>query len=121
MRRFRLQDKFVRASLERMSRLNGRYLEVVQDMMRATASAAEAGARGGLRLAAVAVGHLGPVEGPSPEGRPFPRPPGRAVWPALADGCRETRFRRFPAAKLRQGFPPALPWLSGLFSLSFAG
>src|SRR3954451_11105426 len=37
----RLQSEFVRASFERMNRLNGRYLEVVQDMMRATVSAAE--------------------------------------------------------------------------------
>jgi hypothetical protein len=36
----RLQGEFVRASFERMSRLNGRYLEVVQDVMRATVSAA---------------------------------------------------------------------------------
>jgi hypothetical protein len=35
----RLQGEFVRASFERMNRLNGRYLEVVQDVMRATASA----------------------------------------------------------------------------------
>jgi len=37
----RLQGEFVRASFERMSRLNGRYLEIVQGMMRATVSAAE--------------------------------------------------------------------------------
>ena len=37
----RLQGEFVRASFERMNRLNGRYLEVVQDVMRATVSAAE--------------------------------------------------------------------------------
>ena len=36
----RLQGEFVRASFERMNRLNGRYLEVVQDVMRATVSAA---------------------------------------------------------------------------------
>ena len=36
----RLQGEFVRASFERFNRLNGRYLEVVQDVMRATASAA---------------------------------------------------------------------------------
>jgi len=36
----RLQGEFVRDSLERMNRLNGRYLEVVQDVMRATVSAA---------------------------------------------------------------------------------
>ncbi len=36
----RLQGEFVRASFERVNRLNGRYLEVVQDAMRATASAA---------------------------------------------------------------------------------
>src|SRR4051794_12938639 len=37
----RLQSEFVRESFERLNRLNGRYLEVVQDMMRATVSAAE--------------------------------------------------------------------------------
>jgi len=37
----RLQGEFVRASLERVNRLNGRYLEVVQDVMRATVSAAQ--------------------------------------------------------------------------------
>src|SRR3954447_15900279 len=36
----RLQGEFVRASFERMNRLNGRYLEVVRDVMRATVSAA---------------------------------------------------------------------------------
>jgi hypothetical protein len=36
----RLQGEFVRASFERMNRLNGRYLEIVQDVMRATVSAA---------------------------------------------------------------------------------
>jgi Helix-hairpin-helix motif len=36
----RLQGEFVRASFERVNRLNGRYLEVVQDVMRATVSAA---------------------------------------------------------------------------------
>src|SRR4051794_23083568 len=36
----RLQGEFMRASFERMNRLNGRYLEVVQDVMRATVSAA---------------------------------------------------------------------------------
>jgi hypothetical protein len=37
----RLQGEFVRASFERVNRLNGRYLEIVQDVMRATVSAAE--------------------------------------------------------------------------------
>jgi len=36
----RLQGEFVRASFERFNRLNGRYLEIVQDVMRATVSAA---------------------------------------------------------------------------------
>ncbi len=36
----RLQGEFVRASFERMNRMNGRYLEVVQDVMRATVSTA---------------------------------------------------------------------------------
>ena len=36
----RLQNELMRASFERMNRLNGRYLEVVQDVMRATVSAA---------------------------------------------------------------------------------
>jgi hypothetical protein len=36
----RLQGEFVRASFGRVNRLNGRYLEVVQDVMRATVSAA---------------------------------------------------------------------------------
>src|SRR3954451_14220035 len=36
----RLQGEFVRTSFERMNRLNGRYLEIVQDVMRATVSAA---------------------------------------------------------------------------------
>ena len=36
----RLQGEFVRASFERMNRLNGRYLEIVRDVMRATVSAA---------------------------------------------------------------------------------
>src|SRR4051794_11916342 len=36
----RLQGEFVSASLERVNRLNGRYLEVVRDVMRATVSAA---------------------------------------------------------------------------------
>jgi hypothetical protein len=36
----RLQGEFVRDSFERVNRLNGRYLEVVQDVMRATVSAA---------------------------------------------------------------------------------
>jgi hypothetical protein len=35
-----LQNEFVRASFGRVNRLNGRYLEVVQDVMRATVSAA---------------------------------------------------------------------------------
>ena len=37
----RLQGEFVRASFERMNRLNGRYLEIVQDVMRTTVSAAD--------------------------------------------------------------------------------
>ena len=37
----RLQNEFVRASLERMNGLNGRYLEAVQDVLRATVSAAQ--------------------------------------------------------------------------------
>jgi hypothetical protein len=37
----RLQGEFVRASLERVNRLNGRYLEIVQDVVRATVSATE--------------------------------------------------------------------------------
>jgi hypothetical protein len=37
----RLQGEFVRESFERFNRLNGRYLEIVQDVMRATVSAAE--------------------------------------------------------------------------------
>ena len=37
----RLQGEFVRESFERLNRLNGRYLEIVQDVMRATVSAAE--------------------------------------------------------------------------------
>jgi hypothetical protein len=37
----RLQGEFVRASFERFNRLNGRYLEIVQDVMRATVSSAE--------------------------------------------------------------------------------
>lgn len=41
----RLQSEFVRASFERMNRLNGRYLEIVQDVMRATVSAAGQGRR----------------------------------------------------------------------------
>jgi hypothetical protein len=41
----RLQSEFVRASLERFGRLNGRYLEVVRDVMRATVSAAGQGRR----------------------------------------------------------------------------
>jgi hypothetical protein len=36
----RLQGELVRASFERVNRLNGRYLEIVQDVMRATVSAA---------------------------------------------------------------------------------
>ena len=36
----RLQSEFVRESFERVNRLNGRYLEIVQDVMRATVSAA---------------------------------------------------------------------------------
>src|SRR4051794_30757081 len=36
----RLQGEFVRASFERVNRLNGRYLEIVQGVMRATVSAA---------------------------------------------------------------------------------
>ncbi len=34
----RLQGEFVRASFERMNRLNGRSLEVVQDVMRVSAA-----------------------------------------------------------------------------------
>ena len=37
----RLQSEFVRESFERFNRLNGRYLEIVRDVMRATVSAAE--------------------------------------------------------------------------------
>ena len=37
----RLQGEFVRESFERFNRLNGRYLEIVQDVMRATVSAAQ--------------------------------------------------------------------------------
>ena len=41
----RLQGEFVRESFERLNRLNGRYLEVVRDVMRATVSAAGQGRR----------------------------------------------------------------------------
>jgi hypothetical protein len=41
----RLQGEFVRASFERMNRLNGRYLEIVRDAVRATVSAAGQGRR----------------------------------------------------------------------------
>ena len=37
---FRFQGELVRASFERVNRLNGRYLEIVRDVMRATVSAA---------------------------------------------------------------------------------
>jgi Helix-hairpin-helix motif len=40
-----LQSEFVRASFERVNRLNGRYLEIVQDVMRATVTAAGRGRR----------------------------------------------------------------------------
>jgi hypothetical protein len=37
---FQVQSEFMHASVVRMCRLNGRYLEIVQDVMRATASTA---------------------------------------------------------------------------------